>query len=128
MSRKLPTKLPLPVLPSEIPVLISESREEFDCLHDELEREIEPNGVIERLFVDDIAHIVWEIIRLRRCKAILISVAFLDALKALLARFAPEPGEVEHEWRLERELLARGWFNNEGDRKQVVKILKEYDL
>ena len=57
----------LAVLP-KLPLLITESAEEFDALRDAFEREIKPRGIIEHMYVHDICSIVWEILRLRRCK------------------------------------------------------------
>jgi len=60
----------LTLLPKS-PLLITESAEEFDALRDAFEREIKPRGIIEQMYVHDICSIVWEILRLRRCKAVI---------------------------------------------------------
>ena len=57
----------LALLP-KLPLLITESAEEFDALREAFEREIKPRGIIEQMYVHDICSIVWEILRLRRCK------------------------------------------------------------
>jgi hypothetical protein len=57
----------LALLP-KLPLLITESADEFDALSDAFEREIKPRGIIEQMYVHDISSIVWEILRLRRCK------------------------------------------------------------
>jgi hypothetical protein len=53
----------LALLP-KVPVLITESADEFDALRDAFEREIKPRGIIEQMYVHDICAIVWEILRL----------------------------------------------------------------
>jgi hypothetical protein len=49
-----------------LPLLITESADEFDALRDAFEREIKPRAIIEQMYVHDICSIVWEILRLRR--------------------------------------------------------------
>src|SRR6476659_324467 len=81
-------------------LLITESAEDFDALNAALMEEIKPRGIIERLYVADIAALVWEILRLRRCKNAIINIAFKDALSHIVYRLAGEPqlGTPEREW------------------------------
>ena len=88
MSRRSGDNI-LTLLPKP-PVLITESADEFDTLHKALEQDIKPRGVIEHLYVADISFIMWEILRLRRCKAVIINVALQPALKVLLTQFLRE--------------------------------------
>lgn len=55
----------------KLPLLITESADEFDAVRDAFEREIQPRGIVEQMYVDDISCIVWEILRLRRCKVVI---------------------------------------------------------
>ena len=71
----------LALLP-KLPLLITESADEFDALRDAFEREIKPRGIIEQMYVHDICSIVWEILRYRRGKAAIINAAFRDASSA----------------------------------------------
>ena len=50
--------------------------------------EIKPRGIIERLYVADIAALVWEILRLRRCKVVIVNTAFKKALSNIVSRLA----------------------------------------
>ena len=84
----------LALLP-KLPLLITESAEEFDALRDAFEREIKPQGIIEQLYVHDISAIVWEILRLRRCKAMIINAGFRNALEHLLMQLLTGPGQYE---------------------------------
>ena len=61
----------LTLLP-KLPLLITEAADEFDALRDAFEQEIKPRGIIEQMYVHDISAIVWEILRLRRCKVVII--------------------------------------------------------
>src|SRR5262245_63234908 len=85
----------LALLP-KLPLLISESADEFDALRDAFEREIKPRGVIEQMYVHDISSIVWEILRLRRCKVVIINSAFGSALEGLLAQLLRRTGRYKH--------------------------------
>ena len=84
----------LALLP-KLPLLITESADEFDALRDAFEREIKPRGIIERMYVHDICSIVWEILRLRRCKVVIINSAFRSALEHLLVQLLRQPGQYE---------------------------------
>ena len=63
----MPRTNELTLLP-KLPLLTTESADEFDALCDAFEQEIKPRGIIEQMYVHDICSIVWEILRLRRCK------------------------------------------------------------
>ena len=117
----------LALLP-KLPLLITESAEEFDALRDAFEREIKPRGIIEQMYVHDICSIVWEILRLRRCKVIIINSAFRSALENLLKQLLRQPGQYEHEVRDEAQDLAHAWFTDQEAKKQVSEILSRFDL
>src|SRR5262245_28640988 len=111
----------LAVLP-KLPLLITESAEEFDALRDAFEREIKPQGIIEQMYVHDICAIVWEILRLRRCKVVIINSAFRSALQSLLSS---EPGGYEYH---EAKALAQAWFTDQEAKKAVSELLGHFDL
>ena len=48
------------------PLLITESADEFAALLAALQQEIKPNGIIEQIYLHDLAAIVWELQRMRR--------------------------------------------------------------
>src|SRR5262245_44814593 len=117
----------LAVLP-KLPLLITESAEEFDALRDAFEREIKPRGIIEQMYVHDISSIVWEILRLRRCKVVIINSAFRSALQSLLKQLLRQPGQSEYDVGDEAEALAQAWFTDQEAKKQVSEILSQFDL
>ena len=82
-------------------MLITESDDEFDALRDAFEQEIKPRGIIEQMYVHDICAIVWEILRLRRCKVVVINSAFRSALQNLLMQLLKQPGQ--HDWDVEKK-------------------------
>jgi hypothetical protein len=67
-----------------LPVLITESKEEFKQFYDSLHDELKPRGPLERHYVADIADKAWEIRRLRRVKANLINCAMRASIIYLL--------------------------------------------
>ena len=117
----------LALLP-KLPLLITESADEFDALRDALEREIKPRGVIEQIYVHDICSIVWDILRLRRCKVMIINAAFRRALEQLLVPLLKGPGQYDHEVQHKAQALAHAWFTDREAEKQVSQTLNRFDL
>ena len=114
-------------LVSKPPLLITESAEDFAALNAALTEEIKPRGIIERLYVDDIAALVWEILRLRRCKVAIVNRAFKNALSEIVYRLAGEPemDTPEREW---YEAIILDWFSKPEARKEVLELLAEFRL
>src|SRR6266436_8345498 len=108
----------LALLP-QLPLLITESADEFDALREAFEQEIKPRGIIEQMYVHDISSIVWEILRLRRCKVVIINSAFRSALEHLLVQLLKGPGQYDYEVKDEAQALAQSWFTDKEAKKQV---------
>jgi hypothetical protein len=105
---------------------ITESADDYDSLVKSLEQAINPRGFIEHMYVADTSAIVWESVRLRRCKAALINMAFRAALKNLLVQFWKNPDElVPYQ---EAEVLAFEWFTDPKAKQQVAEILNRFHL
>jgi hypothetical protein len=75
------------VVPAEIrdmlgkpPLLATEDPNQYYALLAKLAREEKPIGVVEWLWVKDIADLTWDIIRLRRIKAAYVNGQFTSAL------------------------------------------------
>src|SRR5215471_9401618 len=117
----------LALLP-KLPLLITESADEFDALRDAFEREIKPRGIIEQMYVHDICAIVWEILRLRRCKVVIINSAFRSALQNLLKQLLRQPGQWEYHVEDEAQALAHAWFTDKEAKKRVSEILGRFNL
>jgi septal ring factor EnvC (AmiA/AmiB activator) len=116
----------LALLP-KLPLLITESADEFHALRDAFEREIKPRGIIEQMYVHDICSIVWEILRLRRCKVVIVNAAFSSALENLLVQLR-EPGQLDFQVRDKAGRLAHAWFTDKEAKKQVSETLSRFDL
>ena len=117
----------LALLPKS-PLLITESADEFDALRDAFEQEIKPRGIIEQMYVHDICAIVWEILRLRRCKVVIINSAFRSALQDLLMQLSNQPGQYSYNVEEEAQALAQAWFTDKAARKQVLETLSRFEL
>ena len=83
----------LALLP-KLPLLITESSDEFDHIADAIYQELKPSGAIKQLYTADIIELSWEIQRLRRCKAGIVNLTFRPALKTLRTP-DPSPRLVE---------------------------------
>ena len=110
------------------PLLITESADEFDRIHDAFNQEIKPRGITMRMYVADIAYLTWEILRLRRCKMGIINSAFRAALEKLLVQLLREPGGYAHQVEDEAESLAYAWFSDPAARKNVSELLGDFQL
>jgi|SRR6266487_1253965 hypothetical protein len=117
----------LALLP-KLPLLITESADEFDALRNAFDQEIKPRGIIEQMYVHDISSIVWEILRLRRCKVVIINSAFRSALEHLLVQLLKGPGQYDYEVEDKAEALAHAWFTDQEAKKQVSEILSRFGL
>jgi hypothetical protein len=94
MATEFPGSALLPLSP----LLITESEEEFNRIREALYEEIKPDGVIESMYVDEIADLVWQIIRLKRCKAGVINLGFHSSSAAILGRFMGAGPDVARDW------------------------------
>jgi hypothetical protein len=109
-------------------LLITESHEAFDRIRDALDKEIKPRGILEQIYVEDIAYLTWEVLRLRRSKAAIVNLAFREALKELITQLLLEPGQYAHQLGDQPEELARDWFSDAKIKKQIADLLREFDL
>jgi hypothetical protein len=128
------------------PLLSTESRQDFEALLKDFQREIRPKGVIEEMYVADIAAIIWEILRLRRCKTATINSACLDALKAVLAAVSEKPPtstagftaklipfedispRALTDEEQKRENLPFDWFHDKRAKEEVARKLAKFGL
>jgi hypothetical protein len=105
------------------PVLITESVDEFIALRKQLYGEIQPNGIIEQAWVDDLAAVMWEIMRLLRIKAEIFNGAFYEALKKILKQVWSENFEDYLARDRAIEDLAWEWLANDSDAQAKVSEL-----
>ena len=89
--------------------------------------EFKPSGVVQRMYVADLASLNWETLRLRRCRAALVNMAFKDALSEIVYRLAGEPemGTPKREW---VDAVTKDWFSKPEARKEVLQLLRQFHL
>ena len=80
------------------------------------------------MYVHDFCSIVWEILRLGRCKVVIINSAFRSALQHLLMQLLKGPGEYDYEVENQAQALAHAWFTDREAEKQVSQTLNRFDL
>jgi hypothetical protein len=112
----------------EVPLLMTESKAEFDRIRDALNEEIKPRGIIEQMYVADAAYPSWEILRLRRSKAAIINLAFRAALKDLITQLLRQPGQHAFQLGDQPDELARDWFSDPNVKKQIADLLREFEM
>jgi hypothetical protein len=119
MMKRKPAPLNSILFPS--PVLITERKEEFDELHAALTQELAPRGIVEKLFVADIANLVWEKRRLRRSKTAILDMASKGALRRILCDFTAADGD----W---AESVSAVWLTHAHVREDIVELLGTFGL
>jgi hypothetical protein len=109
------------------PLLITESADEFDALHKALAQEIKPRGLIEHIYMADFSCILWEILRLRRCKAVIVNVALQSALMELLTQLLSDDNYADF---VEGDAgaLAQAWFTDPEVKEKVSELLSQFLL
>lgn len=115
---------------TKLSVLRSESAADFAALRERLRKEIKPKGVIEEIYLEDIAHLVWDIQRLRNFKISTIHQAYGPALRSLLEQLLFKPVLLEGmDTEVKASVLADGWLENDAETKKEVRdILRRFDL
>jgi len=155
MSRKTSKEKILPSVARDLsfftkPMLLrSECEHEFDELLHALSGEIQPRGIVENLYVEEIAGIIWEILRLRRCKVTIMNMSFEKVLHNLISLHLkmrrpakeeesktdgfslelwqpPTKSEIERSKKKSKKInrLVRGWFTSNEGKQKVLSILR----
>ena len=159
MSRKTSKENILPSVARDLsiftkPLLLrSECEHEFDELLHALSGEIQPRGIVENLYVEEIAGIIWEILRLRRCKVTIMNMSFEKVLHNLISLHLkmrrpateeesktdgfslelwqpPTKSEIERSKKKSKKInrLVRGWFTSNEGKQKVLSILRRSHL
>ncbi len=110
------------------PLLMTESEAEFDRVRDAFDQELKPRGIIDQMYVADIAYLSWEILRLRRCKAGIINSAFRPAVDNLAAQLEGDPRGSTFIREGMAQSLGRSWFAGPAAKKQVLEFFSKFQL
>jgi hypothetical protein len=104
------------------PLLSTERREHFEQILAHLVFEVAPAGAIEQMWVYDIAVLVWEMMRLRRYKAMHVERWIPDFIRSTARQFI---GEDETD---EPKDFADSYFRDSEQRQKLVDALAESNL
>src|ERR1700723_2441140 len=89
-----PASSPIPL----VPLLITESEEEFNRIRQALYDQLGPVGIVEQMYADEVVDLVWQILRLKRCKAGVINLAFHQSSKNILWELLEAGPDVARDW------------------------------
>ena len=110
------------------PLLITESAEQVDAIRDAIEKRINPRDIIEEMYVSDIGSLVWEIVRLRRCRAGIVNAGYRMAMEQLFPDLVRDPVEECKADADEARTLAWKWFRAPQFKEEGSNLLKQYHL
>src|SRR5438105_7677049 len=106
------------------PLLITESREDYDALFTAIAQTIIPENSLEWIATANYVDSTWEKRRLRYVKASIINATRHDALRTILESILPETDD-----RLEIAVrLAHEWFEAPDTRPAIMERLQKYDF
>jgi hypothetical protein len=110
------------------PLLVTEAADQFAAIQTALGQELKPRGIIEKIYLQDMIVLVWEIWRFRRCKVAIINSELRAALATLLTRLLSEPGADPIRIDDEAAALAAAWFTDTAAKARVAELLKGSQL
>jgi hypothetical protein len=105
------------------PLLSTESAKDFEARRSDFRGVLNPQNVIEDMYVDNIASQQWEMERLNRIKTAILN---LNLRNGLYDVFVEKLGE----WDEGQETVEYldNWFTDDEIKKQLLNILAEYGL
>ena len=105
-------------------LLKTESKEDFAKLLEDLNRDIQPVNVIERIYVNDVANLTWDILRYRRFKAAILNSACRAALENFLRPILSGSERIEMAAVRAKQLAYDCLYDQEA-KDRVSALLKE---
>ena len=110
------------------PLLMTESEDEFDRIRDAFDQELKPRGIIEQMYVADIAYLAGKFCDCGDAKrASSIPRSVLPWI-TLLAQLLRDPGEVPLIREGMAQSLGRSWFAGPAAKKQVLEFFSKFQL
>ena len=97
-------------------LLVGENRDTYDSLLARVTAAVDPCDIIEEFWVRDVVDLVWEVLRLRRLKAHLLTSSTREGLLIVLTTLG-HPFEMK--------ALVDGWYGRDQDKVQQVDALLE---
>lgn len=114
---------------SELNVLRTESKVEFYRLLRDVGQYIEPTNPIDKMYVSDIAHHTWDILRYRRIINGIMNNALRSALANILNQILlPPSNRLACEKRASSEFFSWEWLFTQESKDRVSSLLQEAGL
>jgi hypothetical protein len=114
---------------SGLNVLRTESKDDLARLLADISQDIEPKNSIEQMYVSDIAHHTWDIMRYRRVKNGIMNNALRTALAHVLDRILlPPSNTMAYESWVASKLLSWEWLFDQESKRRVSSLLQEAGL
>ena len=111
------------------PVLQTEDGAAFARMLEGIRRDVEPRGLVEEVYVGDVACIIWEMLCLRRYRAALINAEFHAAVAAIAQEMTERSGDATAAQGGRHVAdLARRWFSDPDAREEVRTLLRRFNL
>jgi len=111
------------------PVLITESKEDYGAIYNDIERRVQPQDIIEQFELSNVSWLVWDVLRYQRAKTAIINAGMRSALEQIFDQLLREPGTDHYgEISEEAEDLAWKWFRDPKAKQAGCKLLAEFQL
>ncbi len=115
------------ILPNP-PLLINESADQFQRICDALSAEIKAAGIIEHIYVREIAYLTWDIDRVRRFKSAMLNTAFSSGVEKLFTDLLRRRGHAFSDAMDTAKDIAGKWLTNKGVREDGALLLRDFQL
>ncbi len=115
------------VLPNP-PLLINESADQFQRICEALISETKARGIIEHIYVREIAYLIWDIDRVRRFKSAIINTAFSSSVEKLFTDLLRRRGHDYSEAMHTAKDIAGRWLTNKEVREDGARLLRDFQL
>jgi hypothetical protein len=118
--------LPIDITFFASPVLNTECKRELDQLREALMEDLAPRDTVEKIWVDDLAHLVWEKRRVRRAKTAILNSKSTHAVQNLLYRPARGFTADDQEWaKTLSGVASEGWLTPAGVREDLAGVRED---
>ena len=111
------------------PLLACEDRGAFDRLLARIAGDLDPQDTLEMMWVKDLADLVWETLRYRRFRSLIVDAARHEALSALARSLAAVPGDDEPNDRdCLNDYAGSRWMSDAAAKSEVLEILGAHGM
>jgi hypothetical protein len=110
------------------PLLITEDRAKFTRIYEDLCKEFNRPGEVEKSLIFTMAQSRFERERYARCEAASINVCFRDALANILTEVLRGVDEWPFEAEEDAETIAALWFTDKDTKQKISRLLQKLNL